>query len=242
MPPDDNENRTSRFNDNLADEIHKDYTMNPWRYVYAGDVSKNPYFKNNKEDVEMKRSDFPVNIENAEKVEINFFNHPDFADNNSNLNQKKIYKLFDKSESTISRTKFEKSLEITGKIFSIISGIAIIIFIALLLLGKTEIGQVNISNLLTIFSFTLIGGLISVGGVKIFSISASLRKTKEQVEKHLFSYGGCPFVYIIDEKTKLKYQINNPFEINDKAFCNGCFMVDHNGMTECNVSPFYKKH
>jgi hypothetical protein len=84
-----------------------------------------------------------------------------------------------------------KFLDYGGKIVSILSGIAVIAFVVLLWLGRTAIGSVQIGTLLTVISFTLVGGLISIGGVKMFSITANLRKAKEKIER---STAGCPFV------------------------------------------------
>ena len=84
-----------------------------------------------------------------------------------------------------------KSLDYGGKIVSILSGIAVIAFVALMWAGRTAIGSVQIGTLLTVISFTLVGGLISIGGVKMFSITANLRRAKEKIER---STAGCPFV------------------------------------------------
>jgi hypothetical protein len=84
-----------------------------------------------------------------------------------------------------------KVLDYGGKIVSILSGIAVISFVMLLWSGRTAIGSVQIGTLLTVISFTLVGGLISIGGVKMFTITANLRKAKEKIER---STAACPFV------------------------------------------------
>ncbi len=57
-----------------------------------------------------------------------------------------------------------KTLDYVSKGVSILSGIAVIVFVGLLWSGQTTIGSVQIGTLLTIFSFTLVSGLISIGG------------------------------------------------------------------------------
>jgi len=89
-----------------------------------------------------------------------------------------------------------KTLDYVSRGVSILSGIAVIVFVALLLSGQTIIGNVQIGTLLTVLSFTLVGGLISIGGIKMFSINASLRKAREKIERVVTAAGGCPFLYI----------------------------------------------
>ena len=120
---------------------------------------------------------------------------------------------------------------------SILSGIAVIVFVALLWSGQSTIGSIQIGTLLTIISFALVGGVISIGGVKMFSINASLRKSKERMERVITTAGGCPFVRIIDDEARRRYQIVSPYEIRNGEFCSGCFLIDHNGRTDCTLSP-----
>lgn len=94
-----------------------------------------------------------------------------------------------------------KILDYISRGVSILSGIAVIVFIVLLWSGQTHIGSVQIGTLLTILSFTLVGGLISIGGVKMFSINANLRKTKDRIERVTTTAVGCPFLPIFAEQS-----------------------------------------
>jgi hypothetical protein len=87
-------------------------------------------------------------------------------------------------------SKANRILDTIGKVVSIVSALAIFVFIILLWLGQSTLASVNITNLLSIVSVTLIGGLVSVGGVRIFSFQASLRRMQQIVQAQV----GCPFV------------------------------------------------
>ena len=126
-----------------------------------------------------------------------------------------------------------------SKFLSIISGIGVFIFVVMLLSGKATLGHLQISSLLTIFSFTLFGGLISIGGVKMFSISANFRKAQEQLRNLITASEGCPYITVIDEVTKRNYGIYSSSKITNGKFCSGCFLIDHNGRTDCKISPLY---
>ena len=136
-------------------------------------------------------------------------------------------------------SKFCKVLDIFGKIVSIIAMGGILVFVILLILRISEIGQVNIGNLLSIFTFTLFGGIISIGGVKLFSLSANFNKIKSDLSNKFEYFGGCPFVYVIDDEAKQKYDIESPFKIGERDFCNRCKLVDLNGRTVCKINPHY---
>lgn len=144
------------------------------------------------------------------------------------------------------KQKFEprwlKVVEVAGKILSVLSGIVMIVFVSLLITGKDQIGTLQVTNILAIVSFTLIGGLLSIGGVNVFSINASLRRTQQQlVQVRSISAGVCPFALIADEESKQKFGVKGPLEITDEGFCRGCQLVDHHGRTICKVSPMYRK-
>jgi hypothetical protein len=131
-----------------------------------------------------------------------------------------------------------KGLDYASKGVSILSGIAVIAFVVLLWSGKTTIGSVQIGTLLTIVSFTFIGGLISIGGLKMFSINASLRKAKERIEQVITTAGGCPFLAIFAGKPTELHRPGNP------RFCVKCPLgIDIDSSKEgglihvCNVYP-----
>lgn len=127
-------------------------------------------------------------------------------------------------------------LKIAGQAVSVLAGIAVIVFVVMALLGRATLAGVSIGNLLTVFGFTLVGGLVSVGGVKLFSVNASLRRAKERI----MAAGGCPFARIVDDKARERYGIKSPYQIKDPQFCGHCQLVDHNGRTVCTVSPLYQ--
>jgi hypothetical protein len=128
-------------------------------------------------------------------------------------------------------------LDLLSKGVSILSGLAVIAFVVLLWLGKTSIGSVQISTLLTVFGFTLVGGLVSVGGVKVFSLSASLRRAQARIERFDSVSGGCPFVGAVDDQATREYGLRDSYNVGDPRFCSGCRLIDLNGRTVCRVSP-----
>jgi hypothetical protein len=138
------------------------------------------------------------------------------------------------------QTGWVRYVDIVGKIVSILSGVAVIVFLGLLWSGRTAIANVSVGTLLTGFSFTLIGGFISVGGVKMFSLNANLRKAQERIREVVTSAGGCPFVYIVDDTARKRYDIVDSYHIGNGEFCNRCQLVDQNGRTTCRVSPLYR--
>lgn len=109
-----------------------------------------------------------------------------------------------------------KTLDYISRGVSILSGIAIIVLVALLWSGQTTIGTVQIGTLLTMLSFTLVGSLISIGGVKMFTINASLRKAKERIERVITTTGACPFSVIFAGQPIELRRPGNPY------FCAKC--------------------
>jgi len=216
---------------------------NPWKYAKTRyDVSNSPYFKhdNFEKDTVMTEQNAPVNFENAQHVEINIFNSPSIDNTISDVSP--IPEVSNNSKlPPDTKTKFQSIVETLGKIVSIISGLAVLVFVLLLWLGKTTIGEIQIGHMLTVFSFTLFSSLISIGGVRIFTLSASLRKANEKIENYMLENGGCPFYYVVDDSAKLRYQVESAYKINDEKWCRGCFLVDHNGHTDCKISPHYQR-
>ncbi len=168
-----------------------------------------------------------IQIENVEKVEIDLHSHPlweravyeylrsghqefppSFA---TSLDPAQIAREHDKEDS-----RFFRALDYISKGISILSGVAVIVFVALLFFGQTIIGSIQVTSLLTVLSFTLVGGLISVGGVKMFSIDASLRKAKEKMERVVITIGGCPFQFIYAGQPTELDRPGNP------EFCQRC--------------------
>jgi len=108
---------------------------------------------------------------------------------------------FVKSNNLNVEPKSLKILDILGKIITIVSGIGIITFIIMLLAGQQDIGSIKVTSLLTIISFTLVGGFISIGGVKLFSINASLRKNNSRIDKYLKEGELCPFLSVFNNQS-----------------------------------------
>ena len=190
-----------------------------------------------------------VRIEKVEKIELSFPFHPFYEEILHHYLKRFPFPErppFFPFEISTGRSPDEqqptwrKRLDLASKLVSILSGIAVIVFVILLWVGTATIGNLNVSNLLAIFSFTFFGGLVSIGGVKMFSISANLRKAQQQLQKVVTTAGGCPYVPVVDEETKRRYNIRSPFEIGSQDFCSGCLLVDHHGRTVCKVSPYYQ--
>jgi len=131
-----------------------------------------------------------------------------------------------------------KALDYASKGASVCSGIAVIVFVALLLMGRSTVGNVQVGTLLTILSFTFVGGLISIGGVKMFTINASLRKAKERIERVITPAVGCPFLQILAGEDAGLSRPGNPY------FCVKCPLgIDTSQSSQdglihvCNVYP-----
>ena len=90
-------------------------------------------------------------------------------------------------------SKSLKIIDLISKAITIVSGIGITVFIILLFFGVRSIGTIQVSSLLTVISFTLVSGFISIGGVKLFNFNASLRKNEFKVDKYLNEIAICPF-------------------------------------------------
>jgi hypothetical protein len=132
----------------------------------------------------MPWSQTPIRIDKVDQIRIDAHLHPEFYELLRDLlrsyNQSNLSSWGNSSLSP--QTQFERGeesswvrrLDLAGKIVSTFSGLAVIVFVVLLWSGRAALGSVSVKNLLSIFSFTLIGGFISVGGVKMFSINANL--------------------------------------------------------------------
>jgi hypothetical protein len=84
----------------------------------------------------------------------------------------------------------ERWFDLGSKAVAILSGLAVVGFVILIATGHGRVGTVQAESLLTIFAFTLVGGIVSVGGVQLFSVTASLRRAKERVEVIERAVGG----------------------------------------------------
>jgi hypothetical protein len=99
-------------------------------------------------------------------------------------------------------------LDVASKAAAVISSLAVVALTVLLASGESEVGSVQVDSVLTIFAFTLVGGLISVGGVQLFTLSASLRRAKDRVEQVASQHGS-------DESINLISRRDVPFKLTD---------------------------
>lgn len=155
-----------------------------------------------------------IKIDKIENLEINYPYNPEFDD--------QILKNFyqDSLDSPLeddSDSKLLKVWDYASKIVSVLTGLASIFFLIFLWTGNTSLGTLKVDSLLTVFSFAFVGSLISIGGVNIFSINASLRKEKEKIKKYVRSVKGCPFVPIIEIKPN--HELRQP---GNPRFCYKC--------------------
>jgi hypothetical protein len=139
-------------------------------------------------------------------------------------------------------SRLMKVVDSAGKVVSLVAGVAVIVFVFMAITGRATVAGMQIGNLLTVFGFTLVGGLVSVGGVKLFSVNASLRRAKEQVRQTVLAAGGCPFARIVDDNAKQHYRIRSPYQIGNGEFCQRCQLIERdNRTTICTVSPLYSR-
>jgi len=74
-------------------------------------------------------------------------------------------------------------LNISSRVISITAGIALFVLMVLILFEIRQIGVIQISNLLKVISISFIGSIFSIGGLKLISLEANLRKQKKLLEK-----------------------------------------------------------
>ena len=74
-------------------------------------------------------------------------------------------------------------LDVLAKLVSVLTGISLIVLLVLIFLNVRQIGNLEISNLLTIISFTFIGGIFSIGGLNLINLQANLKKQKSVIDK-----------------------------------------------------------
>lgn len=181
-----------------------------------------------------------IRIDKIQNVDVTFAYHPIYDDPHAQyLHEMWSHEQPQRSLYTQKRPSWMANVEFISKIVSLLSGIALIVFVILLWSGASTIASLNIGNLLTVFSFTFFGGLISVGGFKMFSVTANLRKAEERIREVVTNTGGCPYFSVLDDRAKQQYQVHNPHNVGNRDFCRGCRLVDLQGRTVCRLSPFY---
>lgn len=190
-----------------------------------------------------------IKIEKIDKIEINPDYHPFFEKLTRDIfydllkkEDKKHKEKFGHQKLKNPKSKLLKNIDLISKIVSLFSGVGVIAFVVFLFAGKTSIGSVEVSTLLTIISFTLIGGIVSIGGVQMFSFNASLRRNKVNLENLIKEKVGCPFDNLVDNSNPnyKDYKPGNP------QFCMKCPLgIDRTGdnrMGLINVCKVYKEH
>lgn len=100
------------------------------------------------------------------------------------------------SNESIQKSRSLKIIENIGKVLSIISSLAIIVLLVLIIVGTQTIGNLQITNLFTFLSFTLFGGLISIGGANLISFKSQFKNTEQSISEILQRKETCPFINI----------------------------------------------
>ena len=166
-----------------------------------------------------------IEVENIDNVHIRFDSHP-FGHHQIEYLLAKV--LDSPNEPFIrrglptkeTRHRWVRYLNIAATAISAISGLALLVLVVLIVAGKSSIGAVTISTLLTVFSTSLIGSLLSIGGVTLFSITADLKKMKDKVAPT-----DCPF-----EDIQSDNDVRRP---GNPEFCVKCPLgIDINGNVE----------
>ena len=173
-----------------------------------------------------------LRIEHVDKIEV--------INNYSNDQSEEHPEKVNSATKTETKKKLYNKVDVIAKIVSIVSGLALIVFVILLFYGKTTIGSVQTSTLLTVISVTLIGGIVSIGGVQMFSFNASLRKVERKIQ--LKEKDECPFDKIM-KNTNSNWEGYAP---GNPRFCSKCpLFVDEQAnvfdpeMQICGVFPKY---
>lgn len=78
-------------------------------------------------------------------------------------------------------------------VLSVLSGLAILVVVVLIIMGAPAVAGINVATLLTVFSTSLVGSLLSVGGTTLFTLSANLRRTKQEITAIAAAPETCPF-------------------------------------------------
>lgn len=86
-----------------------------------------------------------------------------------------------------------KHLNRVAGILSVLSGLAILLVLVLIIWGAPAVAGVNVATLLTVFSTSFVGSILSVGGTTLFTLSANLRRTKQEVLAIAAAPETCPF-------------------------------------------------
>ena len=164
-----------------------------------------------------------IHIDEIEKVEIHLpYHHPAHMDKYLDLMERCLSGAASpvKAATKPAKAGWVKALDLASKIISIVSGLAIVVFLILLIAGVSKVGNIQTDSILTIFGFTLFGGLFSVGGAELFSLSLNLRKAEQKISDY---ESGCPFVPILEPKYREVFSVDSATVIHGYSdFCGGC--------------------
>jgi len=128
-----------------------------------------------------------VNYINVQHLDNLYLSINGSSKESSKIEKKELLKINKSKESKTEKIKKKIDyiiiIDTLCKIVSSIAGIGLIIILVLILFGIQKIGKLEITNLLTILSVTLVGGLFSIGGLNIFNLQTALKKQNKQYEK-----------------------------------------------------------
>ena len=167
----------------------------------------------------------PIEVQNIDNVHVRFDSHPFWHHEieyllREILESRKAPSSRQESPTEDANPRWVRYLNIAATAISALSGLALFVLIVLVVAGQTAVGTVTITTLLTVFSTSLIGSLLSIGGVTLFSVTTNLKKMREKVAQT-----DCPF-----EGIQSGNDVRRP---GNPEFCVGCPLgIDLNGNVE----------
>jgi hypothetical protein len=138
------------------------------------------------------------------------------------------------------RSSLARWLDVASKGVAILSSLAMVAFVILIATGHSHVGSVQAESLLTVFAFTLVGGIISIGGVQLFSVSANLRRANQRVEVIERTVAGSG-----DSNVRLVRTTQHRFETDDADTLHQLQSVRSNNLLDdylviCAASPTFR--
>lgn len=138
------------------------------------------------------------------------------------------------------KSALERWFDLGSKAVAILSGLAVVAFVILIATGHGKVGTVQAESLLTIFAFTLVGGIVSIGGVQLFSFSANLRRAQQRVQVIERAVAGSG-----DPSVRLVRTIHYRFESDDAELVEQLQAVRSNTLLDdylaiCAASPAFR--
>jgi len=169
------------------------------------------------DNVELHSEFFPFIDEYIEKRILKILKNDTFAPLRNNY-----------SNNSVQKSRSLKIIEKIGKVLSIISSFAIILLLVLIIVGMQTIGNLQITNLFTFLSFTLFGGLISIGGANLISFKSQFKAAEQSITKILQRTETCPFINIQIEHINPSFERRVPGNPQVCAKCPLCIDTDSN--------------